>query len=164
MPILRMKAIVPQHLPSTADYTNAIYKAFNDTVNLIERDMQSTTRTWTHKPQFRIVIGTRGKDLRATIGTDDPIYQYVDHGTKAHKIRAKRSKYLAFQSGYKAKTRVGIIGSQEGGAFGDTQIAKEVNHPGFPGRKFIATIRKRREVTMRQNIEHGIAVVNRTQK
>jgi hypothetical protein len=158
-----LKAIVPGHVPRTEDYIRAIEQAFDKTFNLIERDFNSTVKTWDHKPDFRTVV-SRGKNFSQTYGTDNLIYHFVDHGTKPHVIEAKRSRFLVFQGGYSAKTRVGIIGSRPGGSSGDTQFAMRVNHPGFPGRKFVATIKKRREVTMRQEIEHGIAKVNRTQR
>lgn len=160
---LRIKAIVPAHIPTTEEYLKAILRAVHRTAGLVERDLESTTRTWNHKPHFRRVE-SKGKNLTITIGTDNLIYHFVDHGTKAHKITAKRSKYLRFSSGYRAKTRPNIIGSQDGGSFGDDQFAQSVNHPGFPGRKFIITIQKRRQVTLNQEVSHEIAKVNRTQK
>lgn len=125
--------------------------------------MLSTTRTWNHKPDFDITV-TRGNDFTITAGTDDRIYGWVDAGTKAHTILPKRSKYLRYSSGYRAKTRVGIIGSNPGGAFGSTVFSAKVRHPGFPGRKFIAKIRSRRQVTFQQEVSHAIADVNKTQK
>jgi hypothetical protein len=101
---------------------------------------------------------------RVTTGTNAKIYGFVDEGTKAHVILPKRSKYLAFSSGYKAKTRVGIIGSEPGGSFGESVFAAKVHHPGFPGRKFTITIGKRRQVTLNQEVSHAIALVNRTMK
>jgi hypothetical protein len=132
--------------------------------NLILRDLQSTVRTWEHKPAFTLVVHKTGQDYAIVAGTNDKIYGFVNTGTKAHPIQAKRSKYLAYSSGYRAKTRVGIIGSQTGGAFGSTRFARSVKHPGFPGRKFILRIQRRRQVTMRQELEQSVAKVNRTQK
>lgn len=164
MPRVKFKAIVPDHIPKTDDYMHAILGAYNKTINLIEHDLNNTKRTWNHKVDFRTVQTAGTKHLTTTIGTDDKIYGFVNSGTKPHVIMPKRSKYLRFSSGYRAKTRVGIIGSQEGGSFGEDRFAAKVQHPGFPGRKFTAIIKKRRQVTMNQEISHAIAVVNRTQK
>jgi hypothetical protein len=112
---------------------------------------------------FYVVIHKSGGDYAIVAGTDNLIYKFVDSGTKAHPIRAKRSKYLTFRGGYTAKTRVNIIGSREGGADGDWAKKQEVQHPGFPGRNFIIRIAARRQVTMRQMTEQNIAKVNRTQ-
>lgn len=134
------------------------------TAALALRDMESTTRTWEHKPLFDVTITQNGKDYSVTAGTDDRIYGYVDAGTRAHVIEPKRSRYLRFQSGYRAKTRVGIIGSREGGPFGAQVFRARVYHPGFPGRKFTVKIQKRRQVTVQQEVSHSIAKVNRLQK
>lgn len=164
MPQLKLKAITPQHLPSTAEYLKAMELGVQATGSLIMRDMQSTVRTWDHKPSFYVVIHNSKGDYSVIAGTDSLIYLFVDHGTKAHPIVAKRSKYLAFQGGYTAKTRVGVIGSNAGGSSGDMQFRQSVKHPGFKGREFIMRIAKRRQVTMRQMTEQNIAKVNRTQK
>lgn len=163
MPKFKLTAITPKHLPSTAEYMKALENSVDQTGNLILRDLQSTVRTWRHKPTFYVVIHKSGGEYAVIAGTDNLIYLFVDHGTKAHPIKPKRSKYLAFQSGFRAKTRVGIIGSQDGGSFGDTVFAKGVKHPGFKGREFILRIAKRRQVTMRQMGEQSIAKVNRKQ-
>lgn len=164
MPKLRLEAITPKYLPTTKQYMDAIENAIQQTGNLIMRDMQSTTRTWNHKPAFYVVIHNSNGQYAVIAGTDNLIYKFVDGGTKAHPITAKRSKYLAFSSGYRAKTRVNIIGSQDGGAFGSTVFAQSVKHPGTKPRNFIIRIAARRQVTMRQMTEQAIAKVNRTQK
>ena len=142
----------------------ALEKSVYKTVSLAHRDLLSTVRTWEHKPKFDITVTRSGNEYSVAAGTDDKIYGFVDQGTKPHDIKPKRSQYLAFSSGYRAKTRVGIIGSREGGAFGDTVIASSVHHPGFPGRMFIQRIQKRRQVTMNQEGAQAVALVNRTMK
>lgn len=139
---------------------DSVYK----TASLVQRDLQSTTRTWDHKPKFDITITQQGDNYIVAVGTDDKIYLFVSEGTKPHVIQAKRSPYLAFQGGYRAKTRVGIIGSQAGGAFGDMQFRKKVKHPGSKARKFIAKIQERRQKTLLQEGTQAVAKVNRKQK
>lgn len=139
---------------------DSVYK----TASLTQRDLQSTTRTWDHKPKFDITITQQGENYIIAVGTDNLIYLFVSEGTKPHIIAAKRSPYLIFQSGYRAKTRVGIIGSQEGGAFGEMQFRKKVKHPGSKARKFIAKIQERRQKTLLQEGTQAVAKVNRTQK
>ena len=139
---------------------DSVYK----TASLVQRDLQSTTRTWQHKPKFDITITQQGENYIVAVGTDDKIYLFVSEGTKPHVIAAKRSPYLAFQGGYRAKTRVGIIGSQEGGAFGEMQFRKKVKHPGSKARRFIDKIRERRQKTIEQEASQAVAKVNRTQK
>jgi len=162
MPAFKLTAIKPPTLPTGEEYAKAMQDAVYKSAGLALRDLQSTVKTWKHQPKFDVTITQQGGGYSVTAGTDDEIYGYVDAGTKAHEIRPKRSKYLRFSSGYKAKTRVGIIGSIEGGAFGDDVFSKGVMHPGFPGRKFAETIAKRRQVTTVQEISQNIAKVNRT--
>lgn len=163
MPKLTLTSITPKNLPQSREYKKAIEAALLKAGRAAKRDYESTTRTWDHKPKFDLVVAESGGDLTVTVGTDDKIYGYVDRGTKPHVIRPKRSRFLRFSSGYRAKTRVGIIGSQPGGPFGDTVTATEVHHPGFPGRKFTATIRKRRQKTVEQETAQNIAKVARKQ-
>lgn len=127
------------------------------------RDLESTVRTWDHKPAFDVTITNQGGDYSITAGTDNLIYLWVSGGTKPHTIAARRSPYLIFQGGYRAKTRVGIIGSQAGGRDpnGEWFRKKQVKHPGFKGRGFIPNIAKRRQKTLEQEQRQAIALVNR---
>ncbi len=157
MPSFKLKAIVPKGMPTGAEYEKAMQKAVQKSAALALRDLASTTRTWVHKPVFDVTITQTGGDYSVTAGTDDQIYQWVNDGTKRHAIRPKRSKYLRFSSGYKAKSRPGIIGSVNGGSFGNDVFSKGVMHPGSRGRMFTQKIASRRQVTTRQEIEHAIA-------
>lgn len=161
---LSLKPITPKHVPSSKDYLKVIQASTVKTMKAAKRDYESTARTWDHKVKFEMTEQETGGDYIVTVGTDDPIYGYVDDGTRAHVIRPKRSRFLRYLSAYRPKTRVGIIGSQAGGASGDPRFATEVNHPGFPGRKFTQTIRNRRQKTLEQDISHEIAKVARTQQ
>lgn len=163
MPNIRLTPILPK-LPKASEFRQAFEKAALKTANLVERDLKSTTRTWTHQPKFSVNILPTNVDYTIIAGTDDEIYSYVDAGTRPHPIRPKRSKYLRFTSGYRSKTRVNIIGSREGGSFGDEVFSKGVNHPGFAGRNFLAQIARRRQVTLEQEISQAIAKVMRQSK
>lgn len=139
-------------------------KAAASTMKLVEKDFRATVRTWEHKPKFYTALLQSGDDIQIISGTDSPIYLWVSEGTKPHIIAAKRSPYLIFQGGYRAKTRVGIIGSEEGGRDenGDWFRKKQVRHPGFPGRKFIGLIQKRRQKTLEQSARQNVAKMYRT--
>lgn len=161
MPSLKLQAINPPKLPSGAEYQKAFEKGAQRGAALVLRDLESTVKTWTHKPTFDLTITRQRGDYAITAGTDDKPFVFVEAGTKAHTIRPKRSKYLRFSSGYKAKTKVGIIGSKPGGAFGSDVYAKAVNHPGFPGRKFTVLIARRRQKSIEQEISQEVAKVAR---
>ncbi len=159
MPVLKIKALKPAALPTADEYLSAIEKATYKSAGLLLRDLEATVRTWTKKPTFDLTITQANGDYSVTAGTDDEIYGYVDAGTEAHEIKPRRSKYLRFSSGYRAKTRVGVIGSTNGGSFGSDVFSKGVLHPGFPGRQFTEKIQKRRQTTVEQEISSGIAKV-----
>lgn len=163
MPSLKLTPIKPKNLPQGKEYLRAVESANQKTANATRRDLQATVRTWDHKVEFEVVEDRSGGDYSLTAGTDDKIYGYVNDGTKPHVIRPKKSRFLSFRGGYNAKTRVGVIGSRAGGPFGDSVVAQEVHHPGFPGRNFIKIIGQRRQKTLEQETSQNIAKVARKQ-
>jgi hypothetical protein len=102
-------------------------------------DFGVTTQTWQHRPRFTIVRKT-GERI---VSTNDEVYGYVDHGTRAHVIRARGNKPLSFKTGYRAKTSPGRIASSSGSASGSNVFARAVNHPGTKARKFSETIARK---------------------
>ena len=124
---------------------NVTRKVMRDIAALAEREAmrryQRTTSSWDHRPQFESATDYTATTVSALIGTDDPIYRYVDRGTKAHTIAPKGPGYpLRFRSGYQAKTRPGVLGSGPGGASGSWVRAMSVWHPGTKPRGFTAMI------------------------
>lgn len=142
---------------------DSVYK----TASLVQRDLQSTTRTWDHKPGFDITITQTGNDYVVTAGTDDKRYEWIDQGTgiygpKKQAIKPKRSKYFRFRIGGQLKTRSDYIGSFSGTS--STQWVTVTEIKGIPKRNFIKIIQKRRQITMQQEGSQAIAKVNRTMK
>lgn len=126
--------------PDRRTATRAIRNVLEARAQVILIDFKVTTQTWTKKPKFYI---RRPKRRIRVIGTDDLIYKFVDGGTKSHPITTKNAPMLVFQAGYRAKTRVKVIGSSQGGKFGPTVHKKEVNHPGTEAREFTKEIAKK---------------------
>ena len=141
----------------------SIYK----TASLVQRDLQSTTRTWDKKVDFDITITRTGGDYIVTAGTDDERYRWIDEGTglygpKKQTIKPKRSKYFRFQVGGQLKTRPDYIGSYSGSPHTDWVTVTEIK--GIPKRNFIKKIQSRRQKTIVQEGSQAVAKVNRTQK
>ena len=112
----------------------------------IQTDYESTVATWEHQVEFQARILSAGGTRVAYVFTNDEIYKFVDKGTAPHIIMAKhRMRPLVFQTGYKAKTAPGTIGSRAGGPFGPTVRALVVHHPGTEARRFTETIQKKWE-------------------
>lgn len=105
-------------------------------------DYQKTVATWTDKPEFESKIKSTIKGASLTIWTDDKIYEYVDLGTKPHKIRAKTAKGLVFLVGGEPKTEPDIIISVPGKPGTLWRRKMEVDHPGTKARNFSKIINK----------------------
>lgn len=115
---------------------------------------RSTVATWSRKPTFTT---ERERDSR-TVGTDDEIYEIVSEtGSRPHVIRPRRAGgRLRFQSGYRAKTRRGVIGSTGGGASGDVVFSRGVQHPGFEAREFSQQITEQMEGTLERLVDQAM--------
>lgn len=138
--VVKMMAISPQELKTDAirlELLNAMRKAGRG----IRKDFQATTKTWKHKPEFKMTISLRSPGPFVNVSTQSEIYGYVDRGTKPHIIRPKNKSVLRFQSIYTAKTTPNVLSSSKGGASGDFVFAKEVHHPGTKPRNFTNLIR-----------------------
>lgn len=107
----------------------------------IKGDFEKTTATWKTPVKFDEQISLSGGP-QVEIFTTNKIYGYVDQGTEPHVIVPKKAKALRFQSGYRAKTTPGVIGSSGGGSFGDTVYSKGILHPGNAPRNFSKEIEK----------------------
>ncbi len=124
----------------------------------IKREYQKTTRTWKRKPKFEIIVGLgRGADAEASVlvGTDDEIYGYVDEGTPARWITAKRAPYLVFRENFTPKTSRGRIGSRRGSRGGGWVKKKRVWNKGIKSRNFTPTIAARREGPFVRNMRRA---------
>jgi len=122
--------------------------ALDHSINIINDEYKKTYATWKRKPQFvKDKARVTGTGMEAVVYTTNPIFAYVDLGTSAHPITARRAPSLAFRwPGFKAKTIPGKITSYAGArATGPLRRPKSVQHPGFPGRDFTVTISNRKE-------------------
>ncbi len=128
-----------------------ILKAMDRQADLVENAYKRITKTWSgDKPIFSIKTVIKGDDvivpIVATGGFGAQKLVWLDDGTrKNYPIEAKKASSLAFQSGYKAKTKIRKIGSGSGGSFGPTVFRKKVIHPGIKAREFSLTIANKRE-------------------
>lgn len=139
---LRMKVIIPKRINQTALLAELAgeMKAVQKEVG---KDFGATVRTWDSRPKFNEEFENRPQRIRFLTGTSDKVYGYVSGGTKAHRIRPKRAKVLAFQGVYRAKTSPGAIDAKPGGSSGATVFSQGVRHPGAKARKFPEAIEKK---------------------
>lgn len=151
---LGMKVILPKGLlfdPRKVE--RVIENTLNQSALAVKADLGVTTQTWSakSKPSFKIDsrVGMR------IIYTDSLIYKWVDEGTRAHIITAKNG-LLRFRTGYKSKTRAGVIGSTGGGASGNWRSKRTVKHPGTKARGFTIVIKKKWDDLLPQQMQRAI--------
>lgn len=150
--MIKLTAIKPN--AKALDFTRfgpAAKLGMRDAAEGAQADFKATTATWTTGVDFIIKERADGFSVTPT-GEGATIYQYVDKGTRAHLIAARRAKRLRFLGGYSAKTRPGFIGAQSGGASGSPVFARVVHHPGTKARGFSKLIAKKWQGRMGQLI------------
>lgn len=142
-----MKITMTPIVPRMRGFNVARYKAEIEAARKkvsqgILDDFKRTTATWEHK--FLFGVTRRGDTYYVT--TKDDIYRYVDQGTRPHPIRARNpsGRLAFFARGFRAKTRVDVIGSSAGSpADSDFRRPKEVYHPGTKARNFTKRIKEK---------------------
>jgi hypothetical protein len=152
---ISIRAILPKtnKLIDPVKLDREINNALDKTSEIILRDFRKTIRTWNNKPIFRRRKFRVVERLGVEIFTDNEIYYYVTRGTKAHIIRPVRAPRLRFQTGFRSKTRVRVIGSRAGSRSGPTVFARQVSHPGSKARDFDKEIANRREKTFNSRVQ-----------
>jgi hypothetical protein len=150
-----MKSISPRRFNNEA-FKQVIEAEVNRVADDIQKDFEATTATWKHKPEFEKVVSFEPSPVEVMVSTDDPIYAYVDKGTREHYIFPVKAKALAFPSGYKAKTTPDVLGSQAGGSFGPTVFSMGVLHPGTEARNFDKMIQKKWDKAFKTRMEKAM--------
>ena len=146
---IQIKAIKPPRINPQA-YQDVMLKELGYQADQVMRLYILVTRTWKHRPKFRVDFQFDDRPVSAgggagyAVTTDDPIFHYVDQGTRPHTIRARRGGLHAFQSKFSPKTRRRVLGSRQGSRSGSLVRPKEVRHPGTQAREFTQEIQKRR--------------------
>lgn len=130
--------------------TDVIKRVLTEAAKVGEREImarfQRTVETWEHKPVFEAIREVRGDEVTLLVGTDDPVYGYVDAGTRPHRIEPRGNYPLRFQWGgpgsYRPKTMPGQLASTQGGPTGPMVAFWSVNHPGTQPRRFTEQIHR----------------------
>lgn len=155
--VARIKAIKPtrKFLSDINALEDELEKGLDELADETLELYEKTTKTWETNVKFY----SRKTKVGRSIGTYSRTYAYVDKGTKAHVIRARRAPMLKFRvGGFKPKTKVDKINSYKGSpADGDFVSKLSVNHPGTEARNFTKNIeekmRKRQYVVMRRRLK-----------
>ena len=154
---LRMEAVLPKDLVVDIKKMDRVVNNAMDGAALGAKvDFDVTTRTFRRRPAF--LIKTPKYGVR-DVYTIDEIYSYLDDGTRAHVIRARRrgGRLAFYRSGFRAKTRVRYIGSNKGrSANKDFSRPESVMHPGFPAREFSIEIQKKWQKMLNKILQRAI--------
>jgi len=154
--VLILKQIEPSKLNVEAMYA-ALYAAADQIARDIEFDFIITTGTWKHPVKFERLVQVGPNRIEIFVGTDDPIYGYVDEGTEPHIILPKGKGMLAFPEGFVPKSQPNVLSSFKGGTFGQTRFSKGVIHPGIKPRNFSKLILKKWKALLKGRIENAMA-------
>jgi hypothetical protein len=128
------------------DYTailKEIREAFTEEVKAdVVADFDDVTSDWETDVTFDARVEVQGGNIVIGIGPrrNSRIWRYVDEGTRAHAIRAKRGKFLEFRGGYSSRTAPGRAHVGTGHAYGPLTYRHEVWHPGTKARDFTKII------------------------
>lgn len=138
-----------------AESARAVTNAMTAIAKNIKVDYDVTTQTWDNRPTVQIA-GSGPSERTITVESD--IYAMLEGGTKAHMIRPRRAKVLAFRSPFRSKTVPNQIMSRPGST-GATEVFSKrgVRHPGTKPRNWSKVIaakwRKQAPIIMQRAID-----------
>lgn len=152
MPVVRIKPIKSKY--KAPQVLKAVQEARRKEARNVQREYESTTRTWKTDVNFEM----REVGETTAVGTTSEIYKYVDGGTRPHIIRPKGNYPLRFNtSGFVAKTVPNRLNPRAGrAAQPPTAHALQVHHPGTKAREFTRLIRKRSQERFARNVDKAV--------
>jgi hypothetical protein len=150
---MKLKVIVsaPKSVIDAKKLTRAAEAQLDASAKEASDLLTKPTANWNHKPKMRTV---KGRLWRAA-GTNDKIYRFVNDGTRAHAIRAKGGKMLAFGPS-RPKTRPGSLTPRAGSRKQASTFVKQVNHPGTKPREFDKAAAKKLQRTLKKQMQDAI--------
>lgn len=158
--MITVRAVKPAAFRSSV-FREDTAKVLEDVAGGMLKDYARTVSTWKKKPQFKTEIDTGIGESRGQtsvkIETNDPVYAYVDQGTKKHIIRPRRKRSLVFNSRFKPKT--GPMSLQAGPGLSAPPLvgAKVVRHPGTKPRNFNKRIKQKWEPEYKKQMKNAMA-------
>ena len=159
--LFSLKRIGPKTLFQTKRVREAVENAMDDLSVEALTMFHKVTHTWKNKPNFVIRQVRNGMTISAS-GAAGKIFSYVDEGTRAHIIRARKKPLLRFRVGGSPKTRPRVITSTAGKSGKVWVGALEVHHPGTEPREFSVIIAERigkqADKVMRRELKQTVLV------
>lgn len=111
----KARAIIPKSSSDPAALRRGVRRALDESADLAQRELERPAKRW----RTAVSFAQSSPDAHTReVTTNSDIYRYGDHGTPAHKIRARRKRRLAFF--WRGRMRFPV----------------QVNHPGTKARYF----------------------------
>jgi len=104
------------------------------------KEFKKVIANWEHKPEFKTRFFTHNPDIIKVdirpVGVNKKYWIWTSRGTKRHDIPVGDKGYLAFQLGYKPKTKYRGQYGGPGKATGEwVRTTKTIDHPGTKARE-----------------------------
>ena len=139
--MIAVKAIIPKKVNVKA-MNDAWLDEMTKFGKFIIKDFEGVVRPWHEpKPEFQLVRQMTAEGSKLIVRVVGPEegrkkWAYVNFGTRAHTIRARNAKTLAFPSVYHSGSTPGKKFTIAASSSGPTVYASEVQHPGTEARRF----------------------------
>jgi len=113
-------------------------------------DFKKTTANWQHKVKFSSKVDQGGSvgGIRIQIATDDPIYFYIDEGTKV--------RYATMSPDWQSKTEPDVVGTFPGKGR-RLFVNKKRPRPGIKARNFTKHIAKTTQKELARVTKNALA-------
>ena len=162
MPRIVFRAITPKRaelLNNRVVRQEVIKEGIDDAKRQAINMANATVRTWEGKPTFKGRFFATANEIGVDItpqGPNAPKWIWVTLGTRSRFVRPRRAKALRFRAGYRAKTRVRVIGSRSGGPFGGVVFSQGHRISGIKAREFEIEIAKRLRRRFERRVERAL--------
>lgn len=145
--------IVTRRIGKKTAFKSSVFREEIDaTMNIMARsmelDFERTVATWNDKPKFKKEVTRKGGNPTISVTTTDPIYFYVDNGTRVRRA--------LMSDDWKSKTTPEVIGSGKGKGH-VVFISKHLKLPGIKARHFSKNIAKKWKPEFQRQIKNALA-------
>lgn len=144
-----VKAIIPKEFNSEA-VLRVLRGEMEKFAPHLVKEFEKTTAGWRgEKPKFTPVMKETSGEIRIQIRLAGPKkgrekWNWINYGTKPHRITPRRAKALRFQTGYSAGSKPGTTFTSRASKSGGWVSSQGVNHPGTEARGW-------KEIIVREN-------------
>ena len=121
-----------------------VQKVNRDTSRSMLRDYKRLVVPWEHPVVFRQLTESTREDIIVIVGTEDPVFGYVNDGTRVRRALMSED--------FSPKTRPGSLKSRPGQG-GVVFISKDLALPGIEARDFTGQMTRKYEKKYKRGLE-----------